>query len=248
MKQLETRFYAREELAAITKVNVNSSHFARDIKNKLEKWGYSYDNPSRKGMTITRAPETAEEKLKEILYRVYDIDTRIDTKDFACFVAAFLEVEGFEAMPWGERAAILRDGYNVSVDEKTLRSWCNKLIGSNTITKSDERVYWCTMIEPDGERMRYQVEGDEELEKEFARYKEMREKLIKDHITREISKGREDYKVIKAEAWSKANYDLWKYFNCCFYSCKTLMLSAFDDHNELEEVYELIKEIINDVE
>jgi hypothetical protein len=39
----------------------------------LNKWGYSY-NYSRKGWEITQVPQTAKERLTEILLREYGLD------------------------------------------------------------------------------------------------------------------------------------------------------------------------------
>lgn len=65
MKQLEVRFYGRAELAEILQVDLKNKNFARQVKNKLMNWGYSFEY-FRKGVNITRQPQTAQEKLAEI--------------------------------------------------------------------------------------------------------------------------------------------------------------------------------------
>lgn len=245
MKQLEVRFYGRAELAEVLQIDVKNKNFARQVKNKLMNWGYSFEY-SRKGVNIIRQPQTAQEKLAEIMIRKYDLDIQIDTTAFACFLTAFFEVDGFNAMPWAEREKILKEIYDVSVDERTLRNWCSKLIKTNTIYKDNkEKTYWCTTVF-DGVKKRELV-NEEEME-ELKQYWEYRHKFLDNYISSAIASGRKDYKAINAEARKEANKALWREFGCCYYSCKTLLLSAFDDISNLEEIYDLIKEIIYDDE
>ena len=99
------------------------------------------------------------------MLRVYDIDTRVDILAFAYFLCAFSTIESFEAMPWAERAIALKECYNIEISERTLRSWCNKLMGTGTIARSDAaKAYWRTSIIC-GKKTRELVSGDEEMEK-----------------------------------------------------------------------------------
>lgn len=241
MKQLEKRFYARDELAEVLQIRLDNKNFARDVKNKLVNWGYSFEY-SRKGAVITDVPTVPAEKLAEIMIRKYDLDIQVDVFDFASFIIAFIEVENFVSMPWGEREAILKEFYGVSVDERTLRNWCSKLLKTKTIYKSNEKTYWKTICY-DGIKYREIVEKDTKDDEEMRRYWSRRKQLVNDYITTSITSGRKDYKVINSEAWKEANSKLWCEFGCCYYSCKTLLLSAFDDMEELEEVYDLVKAI-----
>lgn len=160
----------------------------------------------------------------------YKIDVRVDIKAFACFLLAFSEVEGFEAMPWIEREKWLKEGYGVEVSERTLRKWCNKLLDTNTLAKFDNsKIYWMTS-KINGETTRELVSGDEELEAEMTQYFECRRNLLKEHD------------------WKETNNILWNTFGCCYYPCKLLALSAFDTVGELEEIYKLIEKIINQEE
>lgn len=244
MKQLEKRFYAREEISQIIDVDMKDKNFARKVKNVLANWGYSYEY-SRKGVEITRQPETAEEKLSEIIVRNYGIDIQVDVFSFASFITAFFEVEGFESMPWGEREAILRDVYGIAADEKTLRNWCNKLMLTNTIVKSDEKTHWMTFT-VSGTKYRELVSGNAHEEEKMYKYYARRRELLQKYIATELASGRKDYKQINSEAWKETNAELWVEFGCCYYSCKSFHLNAFDDAVELEtlrEVYELVKEV-----
>ncbi len=109
-------------------MNINDSrHFKRNVENRLKKWGYRY-NYKTAGVTILSRPITAEERLAELLIRQYNIDVQINSYAFACFITAFSDIDGFDSMPWGERAKVYYDYSGVSMDERTLRNWCSKLI------------------------------------------------------------------------------------------------------------------------
>ena len=77
MEQLEKRFYPREELAEIAGLDIHGHNFSAQMKSYLERWGYGYEFVPRKGFLITKIPETAEEKLVELLRRVFHVDTQI---------------------------------------------------------------------------------------------------------------------------------------------------------------------------
>ena len=250
MRQLEKRFYTRSELAEVLQIRLDNKNFARDVKNTLMNWGYSFEY-SRKGAEITRQPQTDEEKLAEIMIRKYDIDIQVDTYAFACFIIAFFEIETFDAMPWEERAKNLIEIYGIETDgtvesfARTLKKWCSKLMKSGTIIKSNAKMHWRTTCF-NGKKFREWINGDAKLEEEMHRYFESRKKYLEEYITAEIAKGRKDYKEINTEAWKHTNEELWRKYGCCYYSCKTLVLSAFDDMEELAEVYELVKGISAD--
>ena len=245
MKQLEKRFYAREEIAEFLNVNIKNKNFARDVKNILTNWGYGYEY-SRKGVNIFKAPTSAAERLSEIMIRNYGLDIQVDAKAFACFLVAFAEVECFDAMPWSEREKSMKECYGISVSEKTLRNWCNKLMRSNTIEKGGEKVYWCTEGAKENKK-RYMVEPGSPEDEEMINYMKTRSKLLETYISDAIASGRKDYKQINAEAWQKTNTALWRDYGCCYYSCKSLVLSAFDDFNA-HEIYELITEVAEEEE
>lgn len=242
MQQLETKFYSRAEIAEELELNINDSkHFKRNLENKLVKWGYSFEY-SRKGVLITRAPETANEKLAEILIREYDLDIQIDTYAFACFITAFEEIEIFESMPWGEREKAMKYAYGVTVTDRTLRNWANKLFKTGTLAKSNETTCWRTRF-IGGEPFREWVNGIEEMEQEMSDAFAFRKKAANDYISNAVASGRKDYKEIRAEAWKVANSLVWKEYGCCYYTCKTIKPGAFDKTKHLQEIYELVREI-----
>lgn len=242
MNQLEKKFYSRQEIAEALSLNIaDSNHFKRNVQNKLMKWRYSFEYSS-KGVLITKVPETAEERLSEILIREYGIDIQIDTYSFACFITAFEDIENFTAMPWGERVELLKKTYNVSADERTLRNWCSKLIKTNTVVKTSKKAHWRTIV-VNGVKTREWIDGIEEAEQEMREYYENRKLLVNNYISDCLASGKKDYKEIKAEAWKNANHELWNKYGCCYYSCKSFAIGAFDDLRLLEEIQELVREI-----
>ena len=234
MQQLETKFYSRAEIAEELNLNINDNkHFKRNLENKLVKWGYHYDY-STKGVQITKAPTTANEKLSEILIREYDLDVQIDTYAFACFITAFEEAEKFDAMPWTERVEILKVGYNVEVTDRTLRSWASKLFKTGTLSKSDKKTYWSTTTNLLGQKTRQWIEEDSEEHEEMIRYFQRRKQLVKQYM---------DEGKNKSEAWATANKTVWCEYGCCYYACKSIAPGAFDNTNHLQEIYEYVREI-----
>ena len=235
MQQLEQRFYSRQEIATELNLNINDNkHFKRNAENKLINWGYSFESSPRKGILITRIPTTANEKLSEILIREYDLDIQIDTYAFACFITAFQDVENFSAMPWTERADILKEFYAVDVTDRTLKSWANKLFKTGTFAKSDEKVFWSTTINAYGQKIRQWIDEESDEHEEMLKYFNRRKQLVSNYM----SEGKS-----RSEAWTEANKTVWCEYGCCYYSCKTIMPGAFDKTNHLQEIYEYVREI-----
>lgn len=221
MQQLEKQFYSREEIAELLTVKI-TDHFKRDVINKLDKWGYKYKY-SRKGVEITGAPATAQEKLKEIMIRQFDLDIQVDVNAFACFVKLLIDYEDFMNMPWEQRVKEIKEIYNVSVEKRTLERWGNKLISKNLIAKGFDRVYWSTTY-INGKKERIRVDGDPEAEAEMAAYMARKKELAA------LSKDFNENFAI-----------LWKEFGCCYYSCSSLVLNAIDEN--IQEICELVDEI-----
>lgn len=234
MKQLKTKTYTREEIAKEFNLETSNKNFARKVKDTLTKWGYSF-NYSRKEVTITRIPTTADEKLAEILIREYNLDIRIDTDAFAAFFYSLVVLPEFSSMPWEERMVFLKDEFGVEVSDRTLRSWCSRLISTSTVYKDDSiKTRWITGY-CNGEKYRELVDGDKELEKLADDYKESMKSLLEKYKTLE---NKEKWTVIRKELWDK--------YQCCIYSCKGISLAAFDNTESLETLQEMV-ELVNEI-
>ena len=229
------RFYSRKELAEILSVNINDSkHFADNVKAKLRKWGYGFEYVRAKGAVITSIPTTAEERLAEIMIRQYDLDVQISPYAFSCFVTAFSDIEGFDSMPWGERAKAYYSYSGILVDERTLRNWCSRLMRQGAVSKADEVTYWKTEF-IHGIKVRSQVQREETLA-----YYARRSEIVQEEMEQNLSLGMSKKEAAK-DAWAQAYGILWNELHCCYYSCRTFMFSAFSHDEQLLEVYELTR-------
>ena len=224
MKQLELRTYTRQEIAEITGRKPDSKNFARDAKGDLDKWGYKYEY-SPKAVLITKRPETAEERLKEIMVREFALDIQIDVRSFARFISLLLVYEPFSAMPWDERVNTIEYWFGMSVSKETMRSWTGKLEKSGYINKTRaDRAFWRTGKDPTtGKRMRTQV--DEENDEDFHLYKERQKELINGFLNEGIN---------RSDAWKSTFSQLWAEFDCCYYACSRLILNGFDTARIIE--------------
>lgn len=226
MKQIEVRNYSRAEMAEMLKVEITDSHFSRKVQSILTKWGYSFVY-SRKAIEITAAPSTAQERLNELLIREFDLDIRIDVGKFATFVYLLMDEE-FSSMPFGERANVMKQDYNIEVSEITLKRWYKKLVDYNVVeTDRLRKTYWVSMY-VDGQKTRMKVDEDDEGK---IRYENRRRKLAEQNIKDGMN---------KADAYSSANLACWKEFKCCYYSCNTIILNAFN-----QEFFELAEEVFD---
>lgn len=178
MEQLELRSYPRAEIAKVLSVNINDSrHFKRNVENTLSKWGYGFRYETA-AVEILSKPETPAERLAEILCRGYGIDIQIFPEQFACFIAAFTDIEGFDSMPWAERAAAYYGYYGICVNERTLRNWCSQLIDRGVIARMGGSTRWRTYFEGN-RKIREPIEEIDEVE--MQSYFERRGELFKEH-------------------------------------------------------------------
>lgn len=240
MNQLELRSYPRAEIAKALSVNIkDSGHFKRNVENALSKWGYGFHYETA-AVEIISKPETPEERLAEILYRGYGIDIQICAEQFACFISAFSDIEGFESMPWAERAAAYYSYYGICVSDKTLRNWCSQLIQRGVIAKMGGSTKWRTYFEGNC-KIREPIEEIDKVEMES--YFERRSELFKGNYISELERGLPPGVARKA-AWKETYADLWAEFNCCFYYCKYFTLTEFSYNDvDVREIYELVTEI-----
>lgn len=226
MQQIEVRNYSRTEMAEMLKVEITDTHFSRKVQSILTKWGYSFVY-SRKAIQITAAPSTAQERLNELLIREFDLDIRIDIGKFATFVYLLMDEE-FSSMPFGERANVMKQDYNIEVSEITLKRWYKKLVDYNVVeTNRLRKTYWVSMY-VDGQKTRMKVDEDDEGK---IKYENRRRKLAEQNIKDGMN---------KADAYSSANLTCWKEFKCCYYSCNTIILNAFN-----QEFFELAEEVFD---
>lgn len=219
MEQLELKTYTKQELGIILGIPVDA-HFARRIKTLLNNCGYKYTYG--KTITITYQPTTAIERFQEFVLRGLELDIRFNVYGFACFLDALITDIDFTAMPWAERVKVLKEDYEVEIDERTLRRWYTKLVDKNLVSKSPESAgFWMTII-ADGETHRHKVEQDDEEWKAYwTRFYEL------------VKSGEEHPKQV-----------VNKEFGCNFFGSKSIELNACNDFINLKELIEIIGAVI----
>lgn len=229
MRQLELRFYPLDEIAQEVGRERNH-HFAEAVKNDLDKWGYEYQWLKRRGVVITKRPETAEERLAELTYRHFKLSIQIEACDFAHFLFLLLTDAFFLAMPWEERAEELDYQFDISITGRTLRSWASYLFRAGFLQKDEvNSVYWMTYL--DGGKMRREPVEPEDYEiknEYFARRNEL--------VRQNTEAGME-----KSVAWKCAYKQLWGEYGCCYYTCSHLVLNALQE--DIDEMLEWVTEI-----
>ena len=166
------------------------------------------------------------------MIREFKLDIQIDSLAFAYFIHALGEIDSFSAMPWGERAEMLKSCYGISFCESTLKKWGAKLVERGILVKNGERCCWRTVDTLLG-KVRELVTGDPEAEAEARAYFQERFALVKKY-------GND------AEGWERAFKELWTKYGCCYYYCKGFELTAYDNYTTslFQEIYELVDEIL----
>lgn len=246
MEQLEVRVYERQEIAEITGVKQGSHNFIRDVRNRLEKWGYTCETPNRGPVIITSRPTTAGAKLKEIMLRLFKLDTQIAKKDdfrdgtldFACFLDFMLNEPYAETMPWAMRHTMIKDMYGMDIAEITLRRWASHLIQNDILHKSpfqQDSMWWKTTM-VDYNKYQEPVPDDEidAIPKFFQRRAVILQEKLKLHDK-------------KSEAWKETYKELWREFGCCYYRCRCLRINGIGN-DEIDTILTLISNIIEECE
>jgi len=118
----------------------------------------------------------------------------------------------------------------VYVTERTLRNWSAVLIRNEYLAKSEERTFWKTEM-CGVDKIRTPVPEDDLRMAEYF--------LRKSELLKELSPAHED-------VWELTMKQLWREFNCCYYSCRSFSFNAFDPEISgcLFEIQELTREMI----
>lgn len=246
VEQLEVRTYERQEIEAITGVKIGSHNFIRDVRNRLEKWGYTCETPNRGPVIITSRPTSARAKLKEIMLRLFKLDIQIakeddfrdGTLDFACFLDFMLNEPYAEMMPWAMRHTMIKDMYGMDIAEITLRRWASHLIQHDILSKSPFRQdsMWWKTTKVDTKKYQEPVPDDEidAIPQYFQRCSEIFQEKQKTHDK-------------KNEAWKETYRKLWGEFGCCYYRCYCLQVNGIGN-DEIDTILTLVSNIIEEGE
>lgn len=236
MEQLQKRGYTKEEISAITGISLADHQFRDRAIARLNHWGYEVDYPRylRGGVPnilITRIPTTADERLMELMYRVYGLDIQVETEDFAIFLDALMMYEGV-GIPWRKREMEIKSQYSRKVSAQRMSRWARKLIEGDFMTKQPKQdgTWWKTYYDG-GEKRQVKVPDDEiEVAEQFAQRK------IELAAASNFSN----------EGWSNAHKTLWAEYQCCYYQVGILALNGFKDE-EIAMILSWVEEIVERV-
>ena len=236
MEQLQKRGYTKEEISAFTGISLTDHQFRDRAIARLNHWGYEVDYPRylRRGVPsiiITRIPTTADERLVELMYRVYGLDIQVEAEDFAIFLDALMMYDG-KGMPWLKREMEIKSVYNRKVSAQRMSRWARKLIEGNFMTKQPKQdgTWWKTYID-DGEKRQVKVPDDEiEVAEQYAQRK------IELAAETDFSNA----------GWSYAYKTLWEEYQCCYYQVGNLVLNGFKEE-EIALILSWVEEIVQRV-
>jgi hypothetical protein len=228
--RLELRFYPREELATIAGLDAKGHNFSAQMKRSLDLWGYEYEFKPRHGFTITRVPTTPEERLIEILRRDVHIDTQVDPLQFSCFMSAFILIPDFFSMPWSERETMLREYFDVTITDRTMMNWRNKLGQSEYLYGGQaERNLWHTFVQ-DGKKMREKADPESP---EYKQYCALRSGILAEYAKMGIS---------ARSIWGDMVHQLY-HEHGVYYYCKSIEFNGIK-WKELDYIHDLTLEIL----
>lgn len=216
---VEKKTYQNKDLAPVIAVNPDSSHLKRDITNQLIQMGYEeqedFKFPKRGYTAIMWVPQSPEEKIP-YLCRLLDIDSQVDSFNFATFVYCLLEEEDFQCRPWEEKQIWLRESYGVNVTDRTLRSWVSKLMKEDTLIKDKNTYTWWSTTSINGQKIREELDDqDQDIEK----YKEFNREFF----------NRDEVKKMDKNSRNKAWFsEMWKQFGRKFYKCYAFTFGAWN--------------------
>ena len=156
---MELREYSRKELAEIFDVKFPSDNFKRDIENKLKNSGYEWTIKHGGPITITKRPETAKERLIEVMYRKFNLDVQVSFNDFICFLDSIFT---FSNMPWHARHDDIKETFERDVSPQRMSRWAKHLLESNTFVKTQRTygIWWKTYYDA-GYKEQVRVREDE---------------------------------------------------------------------------------------
>lgn len=229
-EKLESRFYPNTEIATIAGLDAKGHNFSAKMKNALTLWGYEYEFKPRRGFNITKVPETPEEKLIEILRRDVHIDTQVNPLHFACFMSAFVLIDNFFSMPWPEREKFLREYYDVTITDRTMMNWRDKLGESGYLYHSQStRNLWHTFVQ-DGRKVREKVAPESP---EYKTYCALRSGILA---------GYAELGMPVRAVWGDMVHQLYKEYGVYYY-CKSIEFNGFK-LLDLDVIHELTEEIL----
>lgn len=230
-EKLELRFYSNKEIATIAGLDAHDHNFAETMRNRLKQWCYKFEHKPRRGFVITKVPETPEEQLIEILRRELHVnDKQCNAVHFASFMSAFILIPNFFSMPWPNREKLMKEYYDVTVTDRTMMNWRNKLKENNYLHDvQSNRNLWHTYVQ-DGKKVREIADPESE---EYKIYCKLRSGILK---------GYEAMGFSARSVWGDMVYQLYQEYGVYYY-CKSIEFNGFK-LKELDYIHDLTLEIL----
>jgi len=230
-EKLELRFYSNKEIAAIAGLDAHDHNFAETMRTCLTRWCYTFEHKRRRGFVITKVPETPEEQLIEILRRELHVDTKqCNALHFASFMSAFVLIPNFFSMPWPNREKLMKEYYDVTVTDRTMMNWRDKLGQCGYLYYSREnRNLWHTFVQ-DGRKVREPADPESE---EYKTYCKLRSVILN---------GYDAMGIPARSVWGDMVYQLYKEHGVYYY-CKSIEFNGIK-WKELDYIHDLTLEII----
>ena len=230
-ERLELRFYSNKEIAAIAGLDAHDHNFAETMRTCLTRWCYTFEHKRRRGFVITKVPETPEEQLIEILRRELHVDTKqCNALHFASFMSAFVLIPNFFSMPWPNREKLMKEYYDVTVTDRTMMNWRDKLIARGYINLvSSNRNLWHTFLQ-DGRKVREIVDPESP---EYKQYCALRSGILAEYAKMGMP---------ARSVWGDMVHQLYKEYGVYYY-CKSIEFNGFK-LKELDCIHDLTLEIL----
>ena len=144
-------------------------------------------------------------------------------------------------MPWKAREEALYYEYDIKVDERTLRNWCNKLAAKEIIFKTKYQSFWKTQV-INGHKNRFPVDPNAEEVEQY--YKEQSD-IQAEYIVKNFKENSKPKELLR-EARAAAVHEMWQKYQRCYYYCGGVNLTAFapGEDDFLSEIYDLVEDIV----
>lgn len=235
----------------IIKCKKAKAHWKRECMAKLDNAGYEYCFHGYKKIEITKAPETAKERIVDILIRTNIVDKKVLDNELDGYLLFLRGVRQRDlemtASPWATRQLLIKLYYGIEISDRTLRNWTANLIKKGIMVKSEERINWRTK-KTAGIKYQQLVDGDKELEKEREQWISKRNDRLEELQT-EYDKLNNTTNVKCPGKWGVAYSELWKEYHTYYFSVAVLELGT-DWSEESQaicyELFELIDEYFAD--
>lgn len=239
--------YLTEDLASKLGVK-KTSHMKRDVKTKLENFGYGVAAKAKNKHTVIQTvPTTIEDRITEIVMRRFGKTKNFNARAFSCFLFKITQDVEFQTMPWSERSRVIDEEFGVQVSDDTLSSWAKMLLEENIIAKHidpENTQYWRTYYYLN-EKIQEPVASDEDKEAMQDYFNKRNEYLKQADIDYQKAMGEADVKNPKR--WKLALNKLWSETETCYYPCRRFQENAIKEP-EIIMLEELVPFLIMEIE